>query len=81
MCMSNVLAVLSKPEKTYLSLTPQLEAVIVEVSTVQALRLRANPWRLNGAIHLPSVNWTYRVTHSGFYSGQTNYLDMKVLTF
>ena len=30
-------------------LTTQLEAV--EVSTVQALRLRANPWRLHGAKH------------------------------
>ena len=43
MCLFNVLAFLSKPERTYGSLTPQLEKVIIEVSTVQALRSRANP--------------------------------------
>ena len=53
MYMLNVLAFLSKPERTYWSLTPQLETVIIEVSTVQALRWRGNPR------HLPSMNWTY----------------------
>ena len=33
-------------------------AVIIEVSTVQALRSTANPQQLHGAIHLPSMNWT-----------------------
>ena len=59
--------------------TPWIVTVIIEVSTVQALRSRANPQRLHGAIHLPSMNWTYGDT--GFYSAQTSYLDMKVLTF
>ena len=31
------------------------------------------------SIHLPSMDWTYGVT--GFYSGQTSYLNMEVLTF
>ena len=35
--------------------------------------------RLHGAIYLPSMNWTYGDT--GFYSGQTSYLNMKVFTF
>ena len=33
----------------------------------------------NKAKHLPSRNWSYGDT--GFYSGQTSYLSMKVLTF
>ena len=41
--MSNVLAFLSQPERTYGSLTPQLETVIIEGSSVRLLRLRANP--------------------------------------
>ena len=57
-CVSNVLAFLSKPERTFCSLTPQLETVIIEIPTVQALRSRANPRRLHGAMHLPSMNWT-----------------------
>ena len=76
-CMPNVLAFLSQSERTYRGLTPQLETVITEVSTVQALRSRANPPQLHGAIHLPSINWTYG--DIGFYSGQTSKLDMKVI--
>ena len=79
MCMSNVLAFLSKPERTYQSLTPQLDTVIIEVFSVKALRLRGNPWRLYRAKHLPSRNGTYGDT--GFYSARTRYLKMKVLTF
>ena len=78
-CMPKVLAFLSQPEQTYQSLTPQLETVIIEVSTVQALRLRANPQLLHGAIHLPSRNGTYGDT--GFYNAQTSYLNMEVVTF
>ena len=77
MCRSDVLVFLFQPERTYYSLTPQLETVIIEVSTVQVLRLRATPQRLHRAIHLPSINCTYGCT--GFYSGQTRYLNMKVL--
>ena len=60
----------SKPQRTYWSLIPQLETVI-EVSTVQVLRWRVNPWRLHGAKFLPSMN---------LYGGQTSYLNMNVLT-
>ena len=68
--MPKVLVFLSQPERTYWSLTPQLETIIIEVSTVQALRSRANPQLLHGAIHLPSRNGIYGDT--GFYSAQTN---------
>ena len=57
-------------------MTPQLEVVIIEVSTVQALTLRANPQRLHRAKHLQSTNWTYGNT--GFYSDQTSYLNSTV---
>ena len=79
MCMSNVLVCLSKPERTYLSLTPQLDTVIIEESSVKVLSLRGNPWRLYRAKHFPSWNGTYGDT--GFYSAQTTHLRMKVLTF
>ena len=54
------------------------ETVNTEVFTVHALRLRASPQQLHGAIQLQSMNCTW-VT--GFYSAQSSYLDMKVLTF
>ena len=41
-CMPNVVVFLSQLERTYWSLTPQLETAISEVSTMQAQRLRAN---------------------------------------
>ena len=69
---------LSQPERTYWSLTPQLETAVIEVSTVQVLRPKANPQRLHEAKHLPSINWIY--SHTGFYSGQASCLNMKVLT-
>ena len=43
------------------------------------LRLKDNPRRIYRAKHLPLQNLTYGDT--GFYSGQTSYLSMKVLTF
>ena len=61
--MANVLAFYSPSERTYQSLTPQLETVI-EVPTVKVL------WqelihRLHEAKHLPSMSSTYDAT--GFY--------------
>ena len=73
-CVSSVLVFLSQPER---SLTPQVDTVVIEVSSVKALRLRGNLRRLYRAKHLPSQNWTYGYT--GFYSGQTSYLSGKVL--
>ena len=67
----------SKPERTSWSLTPQLDTAIMEVSSVKELSLRGNPLRLYRAKHLPLMNWTYGDTE--FYSGQTSYLNMKVL--
>ena len=55
-CMSNIFCILSQSERTYWSLIPQLETVIIKVSTVQALRLRPNSRRLHRTKHL---NWTY----------------------
>ena len=49
------LGFLSKPERSYCSLTLQFETVIIKVA---ALRLRAHPWQLDRAKHSPS----------GFYS-------------
>ena len=46
----------------------EFDTFIIEVSTVKALRSRANPWRLHGVIHLPSMHWTY----TGYYSGHTS---------
>ena len=60
------LAFLSKPERTYGRLTLQLETVLIELSTVQALRLRAHPQQLHRAKYLLSLNWTY--SNTGFYS-------------
>ena len=57
----------------------QLKTVIVEVFTVQALRLRANPWRLHGAKHF-CHQWIWP-TLTQFFQGQTNYLSMKVTAF
>ena len=60
-------------------MTPQLDTVVIEVSSVKVLRLRGNPRRIYRAKHLPLQNLTYGDT--GFYSGQTSYLSMKVFTF
>ena len=66
---------LSKPERTYWSLTPQLDTVIIE------LGLKPYGWEaIHGdyrAKHFPSQN-SYGDTE--FYSGQTSYLNKKVLT-
>ena len=54
-------------------------AGIIEESSVKALSLRSNPQRPYRAKHLSSSNETYSDT--GFYSAQTTYLRVKVLTF
>ena len=46
----------------------QSEAVIIEVSTVQVLKLRANPQEMLDVNYLPPTNGTYSCT--GFYDGQ-----------
>jgi len=56
---------------------PQLDTVIIEVSSVKGLSMRGNPLWLYRAKHLPLKNLTYGDT--GFYSGQTSYLNVKVL--
>ena len=43
--MATILAFLSQPNSSYLSVTILSEAVIVEILTAQALRLRTNPRR------------------------------------
>ena len=54
----------------YLSLVPQLNTVVIEVSCVQVLGRRGNPQKLYRAKHLPSQNGTYGDT--GVYSIQTS---------
>ena len=54
---------LSKPKKTYSSLTPQLDTFIIEVCSANICHQLLRP------------------TVTGFCSGQTSYLNMKVLTF
>ena len=47
------------------SLTPQLDTVIIQVSSVKGLSLRNNTLKLYRAKHLSLMNWTYGDT--GFY--------------
>ena len=65
--------------RAYSSLTIQLETVIIEVSTVQVLRLKTNPRRVHKANYLLPKNGTYG--HTGFTNDQASYLNMKVLIF
>ena len=67
--MPNVLAFHFQPERTYSSFTPQLQMEILEVSTVQVLRSRANPGRLHRAVHLALRNWTYAGADPGGGAG------------
>ena len=63
--MPTILAFLSQlTEPTQLNLARQLEAVTIEVSTVQALRLRTNPWKVNKVKYMPPEKVTY--SHTGF---------------
>ena len=62
--MPTILAFLSQlTEPTQLNLARQLEAVTIEVSTVQALRLRTNPWKVK-VKYMPPEKVTY--SHTGF---------------
>ena len=61
------LSLFSKLERTSSSLTPQLDTVIIEVSSVKGLSLRGNTLRLYRAKHLPLMNWPYGDT--GLYIG------------
>ena len=53
--------------------------IIQGLKGFKELSLRVDPWRLYKAELSPSWNGTYCDT--GFYSAQTTYLSMKVLTF
>ena len=59
---------MSNPERTFWNLTPQLDTVVIEVSSVKGLSLRDNPLRLYRAKQLPL---TYGDT--GFYIGLALY--------
>ena len=67
------LAFLLLANRDSLPLTRQLE-VVIEVSTVQEVRLRTNPWQLREAKYLPPT-----AMHTGFHNGQASYFNMKVL--
>ena len=68
MCTPKCLVCLSKPESAFWSLTLQLDTVTIEESSVKALSLRVNPWRLYTGpnIRIPSWKGTYGDTR--FYS-------------
>ena len=53
-------------------MTPQLDTVIIEVSSLRGLSQRGTGQN----IILSLMNWTYM---TGFYSGQSSYLNVKVL--
>ena len=59
-------------------MTPQLDTAIVEESSVKALSLGGNPWKIQGQI-FAITKGIYGDTE--FYSAQTIYLSMKVLIF
>ena len=77
--MSTISAFLSQANRAYETLTRQLKAVIIELYTVQALRLRTDPWRVHEAKYLPPTKVTY--SHTGFHNGQASYFNMKILVF
>ena len=61
--------ILSQSNRAYSSMTRQLEAIIIEVSTV--LRLRANQWQVHEVKYLPPMKVT--CSGLGFYNGQASY--------
>ena len=48
-----------QPERTYSSLMLLLDAVVIQVTMVEGLRLRSNAQRPHGAKHLPQTNRNY----------------------
>ena len=59
-------------------MTPQLDTVIFEVSSVEGLSLGGNTLRLYRAKHFPLMNWTYGDT--GLYMAKlASYLNMKLI--
>ena len=68
LCMPAILTFLSKLALNYWSLRASTAVVVIEVSMVDALRLRTNLWWLHEAKYLPLTNMTYN--HAGFYSIQ-----------
>ena len=66
--MLTILAFLSQANGVYSTLTRQLEAVIIEVSAVQVLRLRNKPWEVHETKHLQPTKVIY--SHTGFPNGQ-----------
>ena len=73
--MPTVSAFLSQANRAYSTLTRQLEAVIIEASTVQLLRLSTNPQQVHKVKYLPSK---VAYSHIGFHNGQAS---MRVLVF
>lgn len=73
---TKVLEFLSQSKRTCPSLISQLEAVVIEASTAQVLRLRVRLQWLYGAKHSKG---TYG--HVGFYNAQASYFNMKVPLF
>ena len=49
----------------------------IELSAVQVLRLRTNPWQVHEAKYFPPTKVTY--SHTEFHNGQASYFSMMVL--
>ena len=73
-------SLLSKLERTYSSLTLQLDtaAAIIEVSPAEVLRLRGNPENIQGQTF--AITYEIRPMHR-IFSGLTTYLSMKIIIF
>ena len=63
--------------RAYSTLTRQLEAVIIEEFTAQALSLRTDQWQMHEAKYLLPTKVTY--CHTEYHNGQASYFNMKVL--
>ena len=77
--MPTISSILFQANRAYSTLTRQVEVVIIEVSAVQALRLRTNPRQVHEAKYLLPRKMTY--SHTGLHNGQASYFSMKVLVF
>ena len=70
--MPTISAFLSQASKALLNFDKALEAVSIEVFTVQALRLRTNQWRVHEATYLQHTKSDLQ--SQGFHNGQATIL-------
>ena len=73
------ISLFSKPERTSWSLTPQLDTIIIQVSSVKGLSLRGNPLRLYRAKHLPWIGHTQCTVTQDFTMAKLTILTWRYL--